>query len=107
MKKLAIALLVLGILAAIGMTATAEERKLEIFHWWVGPGERDAADVWFKVLHDKHPEVEVVENPVAGGGGVSHRWFAGQTCCRLAADTFQALGGAEISVRGWRIRCAG
>ncbi|MCJ7734477.1 MAG: ABC transporter substrate-binding protein [Anaerolineales bacterium] len=78
-------------------TPEPEERKLEIFHWWVGPGEREAADEWFKALHAKYPEVEVIENPVAGGGGVSHRVVL-QT--RLAAglppDTFQALGGAEI-----------
>jgi glucose/mannose transport system substrate-binding protein len=78
-------------------TPPPEERKLEIFHWWVGPGEREAADEWFKALHAKYPEVQVIENPVAGGGGVSHRVVL-QT--RLAAglppDEFQMLGGAEM-----------
>jgi len=78
-------------------TPEPEERQLEIFHWWVGPGEREAADEWFKALHAKYPEVEVIENPVAGGGGVSHRVVL-QT--RLAAglppDEFQMLGGAEM-----------
>ena len=54
-------------------TPAPEERKLEIFHWWTGPGEREAADAMFKALHDAYPDIEVVENPVAGGGGVSHR----------------------------------
>ena len=42
MRKIVIVLIVLSIFAAIGIKAAAEERKLEIFHWWVGPGEREA-----------------------------------------------------------------
>ena len=97
MRKIVTVLIVLSVFAAIGITAAAEERKLEIFHWWVGPGEREAADEWFKALHAKYPEVEVIENPVAGGGGVSHRVvLQGRLAAGLPPDTFQALGGAEL-----------
>ena len=97
MKKLAIVLLVLSALAAIGITAVAEERKLEIFHWWVGPGEREAANEWFKALHAKYPDIEVIENPVAGGGGVSQRVvLQSRLAASLPPDTWQALGGAEL-----------
>jgi len=97
MKKIVSLLIVLSVLFAVGIAAAAEERKLEIFHWWVGPGEREAADEWFKALHAKYPEVQVVENPVAGGGGVSHRVvLQGRLAAGLPPDTFQALGGAEI-----------
>jgi glucose/mannose transport system substrate-binding protein len=81
------------------VTATPEPEadELEIFHWWTGPGEREAADAMFKALHDKYPEIEVVENPVAGGGGVSHRVvLQGRMAAGLPPDTFQTLGGAEM-----------
>ena len=97
MKKLISMLIVVSFFVGVGMAAAAEERKLEIFHWWVGPGEREAADEWFKALHAKHPEVEVIENPVAGGGGVSHRVvLQSRLAAGLPPDTFQALGGAEL-----------
>jgi glucose/mannose transport system substrate-binding protein len=97
MKKIVSIIILLSVVFLVGIAAAAEERKLEIFHWWVGPGERDAADVWFKALHEKYPEVEVIENPVAGGGGVSHRVvLQGRLAAGLPPDTFQALGGAEL-----------
>ena len=89
-------LMVLGlVLAACGTPAAANE--LEIYHWWTAPGEREAADAMFAALKDKYPDITVVENPVPGGGGVSHRVVL-QT--RIASgdypDTFQTLGGAEL-----------
>ncbi len=74
-----------------------EERKLEIFHWWTAPGEREAADAMFAALKAAYPDIEVVENPVAGGGGVSHRVvLLGRIAAGLPPDTFQTLGGAEL-----------
>ena len=74
-----------------------EERKLEIFHWWTAPGEREAADAEFAALAAAYPDIEVVENPVAGGGGVSHRVvLQGRIAAGLPPDTFQTLGGAEL-----------
>jgi glucose/mannose transport system substrate-binding protein len=76
---------------------TPEERKLEIFHWWTAPGEREAADAEFAALAAAFPDIEVVENPVAGGGGVSHRVvLQGRIAAGLPPDTFQTLGGAEL-----------
>jgi glucose/mannose transport system substrate-binding protein len=96
-KKILSVLFVSGFLFAMAMTAAAEDRKLEIFHWWVGPGEREAADEWFKALHAKYPEIQVIENPVAGGGGVSQRVvLQGRLAAGLPPDTWQALGGAEL-----------
>jgi len=106
MRKIVSVLIVLSVFAAVVFAGgeqekatgtAAEERKLEIFHWWIGPGEREAADEWFKALHAKYPEVEVIENPVAGGGGVSHRVvLQSRLSAGLPPDTFQALGGAEL-----------
>jgi glucose/mannose transport system substrate-binding protein len=76
---------------------TGGERKLEIFHWWTAPGEREAADAMFAALKDKYPDIEVIENPNPGGGGVNQRVVLQS---RIAAgdypDTFQTLGGAEL-----------
>jgi glucose/mannose transport system substrate-binding protein len=78
-------------------TPLPEERAIEIFHWWTGPGEREAADAMFSALADAYPDIEVIENPVAGGGGVSHRVvLQGRMAACIPPDTFQTLGGAEL-----------
>lgn len=75
----------------------AEERKLEIFHWWTAGGEREAADAMFAALRAKYADVQIVENPVAGGGGVSHRVvLQARLSAGLPPDTWQTLGGAEL-----------
>jgi len=72
-------------------------KQLEIFHWWTGPGEREAADAMFQALADAYPDIEVVENPVPGGGGVSHRVvLQSRIIAGIPPDTFQTLGGAEL-----------
>ena len=78
-------------------TPEPEARQLEIFHWWTGPGEREAADAMFEALANAYPDIEVIENPVAGGGGVSHRVvLQGRMAAGIPPDTFQTLGGAEL-----------
>ena len=51
----------------------------------------------FVALKDAYPDIEVVENPSPGGGGVNQRVVLQS---RIAAgdypDTFQTLGGAEL-----------
>jgi glucose/mannose transport system substrate-binding protein len=81
------------------VTATPEPaaKAIEIFHWWTAPGEREAADAMFSALAGAYPDIEVIENPVAGGGGVSHRVvLQGRMAAGLPPDTFQTLGGAEL-----------
>ncbi|HSM54552.1 MAG TPA: ABC transporter substrate-binding protein [Candidatus Sulfomarinibacteraceae bacterium] len=74
-----------------------EENKLEIFHWWTAGGEREAADAMFDVFRAEYPDVEIVENPVAGGGGVSHRLvLQARLSAGLPPDAWQTLGGAEL-----------
>jgi len=85
------------IIKEVTSTPKPAEKKLEIFHWWTAPGEREAADAMFKALKDKYPDVKVVENPVPGGGGVSHRVvLQARITAGLPPDTFQTLGGAEL-----------
>lgn len=108
-KKLSIAVVYLLILSLMvgGCTAVQPQttaptgaegaHQLEIYHWWTAPGEREAADAMFAALKDAYPDIEVVENPSPGGGGVNQRVVLQS---RIAAgdypDTFQTLGGAEL-----------
>lgn len=94
--------LILGACTAVQPQTTAPTtetgaRQLEIYHWWTAPGEREAADAMFVALKDAYPDIEVVENPSPGGGGVNQRVVLQS---RIAAgdypDTFQTLGGAEL-----------
>ncbi len=85
------------IIQVITPTPEPKQLKLEIFHWWTAPGEREAADAMFKAFHDKYPDIQIVENPVPGGGGVSHRVvLQSRIIAGIPPDTFQTLGGAEL-----------
>jgi len=78
-------------------TPEPKQKKLEIFHWWTAPGEREAADAMFAALKDAYPDIEVVENPVPGGGGTEHRVvLKARITAGIPPDTFQTLGGAEL-----------
>jgi glucose/mannose transport system substrate-binding protein len=78
-------------------TLAAEQKQLEIFHWWTAPGEREAAEAMFRVFRSQYPDVEVVQNQVRGGGGTNLRTVL-QARLELGnpPDTFQTLGGAEL-----------
>jgi len=81
------------------ITATPEpvQQELQVFNWWTGPGEREAADAMFKAFNDKYPEVTVVNNPSPGGGGVNMRVvLQARLTAGLPPDTWQTLGGAEL-----------
>lgn len=81
----------------VAATEAPKEKKLEIFHWWTAPGEREAADAMFKALKDAYPDITVVENPVPGGGGTEHRVvLKARITAGIPPDTFQTLGGAEL-----------
>jgi glucose/mannose transport system substrate-binding protein len=78
-------------------TPEPKQEKLEIFHWWTAPGEREAADAMFAAFKAAYPNIEVVENPVPGGGGTEHRVvLKARITAGIPPDTFQTLGGAEL-----------
>lgn len=81
------------------VTATPEppKRQLEIFHWWTASGEVEAADAMFAALANTYPDIEVVANPVEGGGGTELRTvLKARVNAGMAPDTFQTTGGAEL-----------
>lgn len=73
------------------------EKKLEIYHWWTAPGEREAADAEFAAYNKLCPDYKVVENAIPGGGGVSQRVvLQSKLIAGVPVDTWQTLGGAEL-----------
>src|SRR6202521_2439861 len=75
----------------------AGEKKLEVFSWWTSGGEAAALDALFNIYKKQNPGVEIVNAPVAGGGGSAARPVL-QT--RLAGgnppDTWQSHPGHEL-----------
>ena len=79
------------------VVSAAGADTLEIFDWWTAGGERGAMVAMFDAFKKKYPNVKIVENPVAGGGGVSQRVvLQARLSAGLPPDTWQALGGAEL-----------
>jgi len=63
---------VMVLLVAGGMGVIwGQEKEAEfiIFHYWTAGGEKEAIDALFELYTKRNPEVKIVENPVAGGGG--------------------------------------
>lgn len=75
----------------------AAEKQLTIYHWWTAGGERQAMDKIFEWYHKKNPDIEIVDNPIAGGGGITLKTvLLGLLAAKIPPDTFQSLSGAEI-----------
>ena len=70
--------------------------KVEVFSWWVGPGEADGLAAMVKVFNQKYPNIEFVNAAVAGGAGTNAKAVL---ATRLAAndppDSWQAHAGQE------------
>lgn len=71
--------------------------QVEVFSWWVGPGEADGLDAMVKVFNQMYPDIEFVNAAVAGGAGTNARAVL---ATRLSAgdppDSWQAHAGQEI-----------
>src|SRR6476620_2291263 len=51
--------------------APAGSGKVEVFSWWVGPGEADGLAAMVKIFQQQYPNVEFVNAAVAGGAGTN------------------------------------
>jgi glucose/mannose transport system substrate-binding protein len=88
------------IVSACGTPATqapAASNQVEIFSWWVGPGEADGLAAMQKVFEAQYPSIKFVNAAVAGGSGTNARAVL---ATRLSAgdppDSWQAHAGQEI-----------
>jgi glucose/mannose transport system substrate-binding protein len=77
-------------------TTAASNGKVEVFSWWVGPGEADGLAAMVKIFSAKYPDQTFVNAAVAGGAGTNAKAVL---ATRLAAgdppDSWQAHAGQE------------
>ena len=70
--------------------------EVEVFSWWVGPGEADGLAAMVKVFNAEYPSVTFVNAAVTGGAGTNAKAVL---ATRLAAgdppDSWQAHAGQE------------
>ncbi len=92
----AFALSACGPSAPAATAMPAASNQVEIFSWWVGPGEADGLAAMVKVFNAKYPNITFVNAAVAGGAGTNAQAVL---ATRLAAgdppDSWQAHAGQE------------
>jgi glucose/mannose transport system substrate-binding protein len=77
--------------------APAAKSQVEVFSWWVGPGEADGLAAMVKVFDKMYPNIEFVNAAVAGGAGTNARAvLATRLSAGDAPDSWQAHAGQEI-----------
>ncbi len=78
-------------------TQPPAKSQVEIFSWWVGPGEADGLAAMVKVFNKMYPNIEFVNAAVAGGAGTNARAvLATRLSAGDAPDSWQAHAGQEI-----------
>ena len=60
-----------AVLFAGGQGEAKEANEFIIFHYWTAGGEKEAINELFKIFERDNPGVNILENPVAGGGGAN------------------------------------
>jgi len=74
-------------------------KELVVSHWWTAGGERQAMDVIFEHFTAANPDIELLDNPVAGGGGITLKTvLQGLLAAKAPPDTFQTLSGSELKM---------
>jgi len=74
-----------------------EKEELIVYHWWTAGGEKEAIDAVFELFKEKYPNIEIIENPVAGGGGgVMRGQIKTMVMAGESPDTFQLTYGSGM-----------
>ena len=61
--------------------------------------ESQAIDKIFEFFNKKNPDIKIVDNPIAGGGGITLKTvLLGLLAAHIPPDTFQSLSGAELKM---------
>jgi glucose/mannose transport system substrate-binding protein len=70
---------------------------VEIFSWWVGPGEADGLAAMTKIFNQRYPDITFENAAVAGGAGTNARAvLATRLSGNDPPDSWQAHAGQEI-----------
>jgi glucose/mannose transport system substrate-binding protein len=71
--------------------------QVEVFSWWVGPGEADGLAAMVKIFEAQYPNIKFVNAAVAGGAGTNAKAvLATRLAAGDAPDSWQAHAGQEI-----------
>jgi len=82
--------------AAAPTVAPAAGGQVEVFSWWVGPGEADGLAAMIKIFEAKYPNIKFVNAAVAGGAGTNAKAvLATRLAAGDAPDSWQAHAGQE------------
>jgi glucose/mannose transport system substrate-binding protein len=77
-------------------TAATASTEVEVFSWWVGPGEADGLAAMIKIFEAQYPTIKFINAAVTGGAGTNAKAVL---ATRLAAgdppDSWQAHAGQE------------
>ncbi|KGX84141.1 ABC transporter substrate-binding protein [Pontibacillus marinus] len=103
-----IAILLIGTMAACSDNSSSSsdggsggEGKIELFSWWTAGGESEGLQALMDQFKEEHPDIEIENAAVAGGGGsnakavLANRMQGGDP-----PSTFQVHGGDEL-LAGW------
>lgn len=76
----------------------ADEKKVEVFSWWSGPGEGEGLQALIDDFKKKNPGVEFVNAAVAGGSGTQARQvLATRLQGNQPPDSYQLHAGLEAA----------
>jgi glucose/mannose transport system substrate-binding protein len=93
----ALATSAMGCSAASATPASSASQELTVYHWWTAGGERGAMDKIEADFHAAYPNIDVHDNPTAGGGGITLKTvMQGKLAAGVPPDTFQSLAGGEL-----------
>jgi glucose/mannose transport system substrate-binding protein len=84
-------------LFAVSPLIAKASSELTIHHWWTAGGEKEAIDSVFAGFSQKYPDIKIVENPVAGGGGgIMRAQIKTMIMAGRSPDTFQITYGTGM-----------
>ena len=100
LKVFSLMLAVMLVISACGTaaktTVATKSTEVEVFSWWVGPGEADGLAAMVKVFNQQYPDIKFINAAVTGGAGTNAKAvLATRLAANDAPDSWQAHAGQE------------
>jgi glucose/mannose transport system substrate-binding protein len=100
-RRVLLAVVVAGsvsILPACSKATDRGDREVEVFSWWVGPGDREGLDALVGVFRQHNPDVRFINASVEGGAGVNAKSvLATRLQTNDPPDSYQVHAGLELA----------